>query len=71
MRVTITDANKSLEIEQWFCEREGIPRVREATLLRRTDRAILLNIKGKEHWIPLSLITWMERKEKGLDCYGV
>lgn len=62
---------KTIIIQSWFIEKQEIPRVNEVELIGISKKAMNFRIGNKEHWIPSSLITITERKEKPLfQVYG-
>ncbi len=61
---------KTAIIEDWFVEKSNLPsKCKEAVLLRTTEKAMLLKCKDTEFWVPRSLITFVDRKEKSLEDY--
>ena len=56
----------TLNIQQWFCEQEGIRKVNEVELVSISEKAMQFMIGKRAHWIPKSVMTITTRKEKGL-----
>lgn len=74
MRVLISDApneklkhyiGTSASIEDWFAQ-GNLPQVKEVTLVRESEGALLLSFKGDFHWVPKSVISLTSRREKPL-----
>lgn len=75
MRILISDVpneklrryiGTSASIESWFVEQEDLPMVKEVTLVRESEGALLLSFKGDFHWIPKSVMSFTSRREKPL-----
>jgi len=56
----------TLNIQQWFCEQEGIHKVNEVELISISEKAMQFMMGKKAHWMPKSIMTITKRKEKEL-----
>lgn len=62
MKLNITDTRKYIEIQDWLAEKNNIEG-KECTIERETEKAMLINVAGVEHWIPKSQASIEDVKE--------
>jgi len=59
-------------VEDWFLKDKNIKEFKEAKLLKVTEKAMLFELKNKTTvWIPRSLMSLRERKERTLSSFYV